>query len=262
MTIFIKLGGSLITDKNTESSFRSENAVRLADEMQQARMQKPDLKLVIGHGSGSFGHFAASRYNTIAGVRTVEEWHGFADVARAATDLNHLITQVLWAAGLPVWRLQPSASAICQDGKLVEMAVEPVHTALNHGLVPLVHGDVALDRALGGTIISTETIFAYLARHLPVTTILLLGEVPGVLDDSGNTIPVITPSNVAKFQPVLGGSAGTDVTGGMFSKVMGMLDLTRSIPGLRIRILDGREAGVLESTLTGQAEPGTLIYTP
>ena len=30
---------------------------------------RPELRLVIGHGSGSFGHVAAARYDTLAGVQ-------------------------------------------------------------------------------------------------------------------------------------------------------------------------------------------------
>lgn len=34
------------------------------------------------------------------------------------------------------------------------------------GIVPVVHGDVAFDQELGGTVASTEEIFAFLAREL------------------------------------------------------------------------------------------------
>lgn len=38
--------------------------------------------------------------------------------------------------------------------------------ALKVGLVPVVHGDVAFDEELGGTIASTETIFSFLAHEM------------------------------------------------------------------------------------------------
>lgn len=38
--------------------------------------------------------------------------------------------------------------------------------ALRAGLVPVVHGDVAFDEELGGTVASTEEIFSFLAREL------------------------------------------------------------------------------------------------
>jgi isopentenyl phosphate kinase len=259
MLTFVKLGGSLITDKRVEASFRQEAAARIASEISRARRERPELQLVVGHGSGSFGHFAAKQHQTISGVHTPEQWRGFAEVATVAAELNYLVARELSAAGIPVWRLQPSASAISRDGVLISLALESLRLGLAHGLVPLVYGDVARDEVRGGTIISTETIFFYLAKHLPVNQILLLGEVEGVLDSAGQVIPAITPANFESVRHYLGGSAGTDVTGGMATKVQDMLALAQQVPGLAIRILDGRQPDLLYETLLGEAQPGTLI---
>lgn len=259
MLTFVKLGGSLITDKRAENTFRPDVMARIATELAAALSRRDNLRLVLGHGSGSFGHVAAKRYGTMQGVHTPEQWRGFAHVATVASQLSQLVANSLFEASVPVWRLQPSASARSTNGVLVEMALAPLQAALEHGLVPLVHGDVALDDTRGGTIISTETIFFYLAQHLPVDQILLLGEVEGVYDHNGVVIPEITPANYDAIESALGGSAGTDVTGGMETKVRDMLALVKSLPNLSIRIMDGREPGLLERTLLGQAHPGTLL---
>jgi isopentenyl phosphate kinase len=54
--VFLKLGGSLITDKDTPRSPRRDVLARLAAEILYAHRQRPQMQLVIGHGSGSFGH--------------------------------------------------------------------------------------------------------------------------------------------------------------------------------------------------------------
>lgn len=259
MLTFVKLGGSLITDKQVEASFRREAAERVAQEIAAALWQAQDLRLLLGHGSGSFGHFAAKRYRTMEGVHSPEEWRGFAHVATIAGHLNALTAQTLDAAGVPVWRFQPSASALSRDGVIVHMASDAIKTALDHDLVPLVYGDVALDEVRGGTIISTEKIFFYLAQKLPVKQILLLGEVDGVYDVNGAVIPRITPENFPEIERALGGSAGTDVTGGMESKVQDMLALTQAVPDLTIRIMNGAQPDLLRQTLVGERRPGTLI---
>lgn len=259
MLTFIKLGGSLITDKNVESSFRENVTARIGDEIASALKEKPDLRILLGHGSGSFGHFAAKRYRTIEGVHTPEEWRGFAEVATTAAELNYLVAKTLRSADLPVWRFQSSASALASDGKITHLAYEPVQQALEHGLLPLVYGDVSLDSMRGGTIISTETIFFYLAQHLPVDQILLLGEISGVYDQNGTVIPKITPANITEIENALGGSSGTDVTGGMETKVRDMLALTQHLPNLQIRIMDGRQPDLLRQTLIGEVQSGTLI---
>lgn len=257
---FVKLGGSLITDKRVENRFRADMAQRVSEAINTALAEDTDLRLLVGHGSGSFGHVAAKQYGTIHGVETPEQWRGFAHVATMAAELNHLMAKTLDTAGVPVWRMQPSASALAEDGVLVTMVWEPIRIALEHGLVPLVYGDVALDSVRGGTIVSTETVFFYLARHLPVQRILLVGDVEGVYDGVGQVIREITPETLPAVESALGGSAGTDVTGGMETKVRDMVALAQNIPGLSIRIMSGTDAALLEATLLGSAEPGTLIH--
>ena len=95
-----------------------------------------------------------------------------------------------------------------------------------------------------------------LTDPLKPSWLLLAGEVPGVLDEAGNVIPLITAANFDDIKPVLGGSRGTDVTGGMVSKVKSMLALVESQPSLTIRILSGLEAGLIGAALVNPASAG------
>lgn len=257
MLTLVKLGGSLITDKRVEASFRADIMDRLATEIRDAL--HAETELIIGHGSGSFGHFAAQRHNTLNGVRTLEQWRGFAEVATIAAQLNHLVAKSLHEHDVPVWRIQPSASVQCENGIITSMATQPLQAALSNQLVPLLYGDVALDAIRGGTIVSTETIFAYIVHQFPVRRILLLGEVDGVYDTEKRVIPHITNNNIEAFKHALGGSDGTDVTGGMYTKVLDMLALTRVRPDLQIRIMNGTQEDLLRRTLLEREVPGTLI---
>lgn len=261
--VFVKLGGSLITDKNVEATARPEVIRRLAGEVRRALDARPDLRLLLGHGSGSFGHMAAQRYHVQTGVT---DWRGYAEAGAAATRLNRIVTDIFLEAGVPVVSIQPSASARCRGGELQTLAVHPVQYALEHGLVPLVYGDVALDDLWGSTIISTETIFVYLARLFPPQRILLVGEVKGVYttdphhDPRARLVPLLQASRIEEAQSVLSGSHGVDVTGGMRSKVQGMVDLVRDMPASQVALLSGLEPGLLERTLgNAYLNPGTLI---
>jgi isopentenyl phosphate kinase len=257
---FLKLGGSLITDKTKRETPRLDVMKRIAREIYQARNRRQDLKVVLGHGSGSFGHFMAKEYHTRRGVGSTEEWLGFAKVSATASRLNHLLIETMLDAGLPVVRVQPSASVRCKDGEIVAMNVTVIQDALKAGLVPIVYGDVAFDTIRGGTIISTEEILGFLAGVFSPSWLLLAGEVSGVLDHNRRAIPVITRDNLDQIQTVLGGSHGTDVTGGMKSKVHGMLDLVSRHPDLKIGIFSGLEEGSMLSALFDPARSvGTLI---
>jgi isopentenyl phosphate kinase len=265
--LFLKLGGSLITDKTRPQALRSDVLERLAGEIAEAFAARPDLRLLLGHGSGSFGHVTARQHGTRAGVRTAEQWRGFAETGRVAAELNRLVVDALAAAGLPALRIQPSASARCRNGELLSLAERPIVEALEHGLLPVVHGDVAFDEARGGTIISTEEIFAWLARRLRPARIILAGEVDGVLTAdpatgiAGEVIPLITPENLAAVESALGGSRGVDVTGGMVAKVREMLALAQRIEGLReIHIISGLRPGLVRDALLRDDIPeGTRI---
>ena len=258
--VFIKFGGSLITDKRQRETPRQDVLQRLAKELQAAREADPTLRMVLGHGSGSFGHWEASRHDTQDGVRTAEAWRGFAQVSAAAARLNRLVTDTLLDAGVPVLSLQPSASALAESGKVVAWTLDPVRRALAQNLVPLIFGDVAFDRVQGGTILSTETLLAHLATKMHPQRVLLLGNAPGVLDDGRELIPLITPETYPAIARFLRGSAHVDVTGGMADKVEQMLALVRRIPGLRVWILTGREPGNLyQALLAPPSITGTRI---
>ena len=257
---FLKLGGSLITDKLAVEVAREETLRRLATEIASARQQRPEISLVLGHGSGSFGHSVAARYQTQSGVRDTEQWMGFCKVSAAAARLNRLVGQALLDAGVPVVTLQPSASAVCDDGLLVELSATSVEAALHAGVVPLLYGDVAFDRVRGGTIISTEQVLGFLAHKLHPEWLLLGGNTSGVYDTNGKVVTHITGANFAGIREALGGSAGTDVTGGMASKVRDMLALAEQHQGLSMRIFSGLEPGRLRDILLDPQQPaGTLI---
>jgi isopentenyl phosphate kinase len=56
MYTFIKWGGSVITDKAGREAADLPLIQRLAAELAAARAARPDRRIILGHGSGSFGH--------------------------------------------------------------------------------------------------------------------------------------------------------------------------------------------------------------
>ncbi len=258
---FLKLGGSLITDKHTPLTARPTILARIANEIAAARHDNPGLLLLIGHGSGSFGHAVAEKYHTANGVHTQQGWWGFADVWQAARQLNELVIRALIAADLPVISFPPSAGVIAENRQVDHWDSEPLQHALKHNLIPLVQGDVIFDRRLGGTIFSTEIIFQYLAKRLRPHRILLAGLDEGVWVDAKDKTEIvskITPENVQNVLPLLDGAETVDVTGGMRAKVQTMLTLVEEIPSLNINIFSGAQPGAIYNALSG-AVPGTRI---
>jgi isopentenyl phosphate kinase len=257
--IFLKLGGSLITDKALPETPRLDILRRVAHEIAAARTSRPDLQILLGHGSGSYGHQAASRYRTHLGAASEMDWRGFAEVWRVANLLNRLVVDAMLEAGLPAISFPPSASAIADEGEIVSLADEPIARALSVGLLPVVAGDVAFDRKRGSTIVSTERVFARMANALHPSHLLLAGVEPGVFADYPANTRVFDRLRGADLGPTtLAGPAATDVTGGMADKVRHAMAMARALPGLQVRIFSGVEPGAVQAALSG--EPiGTLV---
>ena len=261
--VFLKLGGSAITDKTRGATARQDVIHNIARQVREALNREPGLNILLGHGSGSFGHFTAKK----SGYGEAGNWLAYAETGASAARLNRLVADIFLAERVPVVTIQPSASARCRDGQLVELAVGPVRTALEHGLLPLVYGDVAFDDMREMTIVSTEMIFALLAPTLKPRRILLAGIVDGAFtadplqDPSARLIREITPTNAAQVESQLRGSHGYDVTGGMINKVKTMLELVGQEPDISVRLLSATHEGlVARALLNEEIDAGTLIH--
>ena len=261
--VFLKLGGSLITDKHTPRTPRLSVLNRLAGEIQAGLKENPSLMMLIGHGSGSFGHTSGNQYHTRDGVSTPEEWLGFSQVWGDAGDLNRLVMAALRGAGLPAVGFPPSASILTHNRKIISWELGPIQSALENNLLPVVYGDVAFDQNLGGTILSTEDLFVHLAAALRPQRILLAGLDPGVWQDYPERTCLYEEISLADKKDLAGiinPSAATDVTGGMGDKVNQMLDLISTMPNLEAYIFSGTEPGTVQRALSGDS-PGTRLHS-
>lgn len=258
---FLKLGGSLITDKSRPRTLRRQVLERLAGEIATAWQKKPGQALLIGNGAGSFGHTTAKTHGTRQGVHTAEQWRGFVDVWNEAASLNKHVTDALQTSGLPAVAIHPSGTVLAEDGRVANWDITPIKATLANGLIPVIHGDVIFDTVRGGTILSTEDLFSYLAHKLNPDRILLAGIEQGVWADYPNrtkVIETITSKNLAEILPSISESQAADVTGGMFSKVQQSMQLVDRIPGLEILIFSGFIPGMVERALMGEMV-GTLL---
>jgi len=260
--IFVKLGGSLITEKDRPFTARTDVISRLAREL-KAAWDTFKGRLVLGHGSGSFGHVAAER----SGLLTSEDADASAAVALSRTQqavaaLHRRVVTALREEGVPVFSFAPSSAFVTEGGEPTDVRVEPVRRALEFGVLPVTFGDVFLDRNDRTTICSTETVFRVLiealaARGLATDRVLWFGDTEGVYDAQGETIGTLTPDRAEQLLGEVGAPSGTDVTGGMKHRLDVALTLARrGIPSL---ITSGLEAGRLRRTLRGARGRGTQV---
>jgi isopentenyl phosphate kinase len=259
--VLVKLGGSLITEKSREGVARHDDIVRLAAEIARA-LPHLGARLVLGHGSGSFGHAAAHRSGIAAGLRSPAQLVGIARTQDRAAALHRLVVGALLEAGLAPFSIAPSNAVVTHSGEPAGSNAEPLLRALEIRLLPVVYGDVVLDRDQGVAILSTEGALAWAAEQLlaagyEIRRALWCGETDGLYDGAGKTVPHLSADAALASLDSVVDPAGPDVTGGMRLRLATALRLARrGIPSL---LLNGRTPGALERALLGAAVPGTEI---
>lgn len=267
----VKLGGSVITEKDRPETLDGESLDRSADSIAAAldgvgagaadgatggggEIDGDDAApgadvdgLVIVHGGGSFGHYNASEYgvDTSSGTHdpvAIDTIHG------AMTTLNRFVLDRLLERGVPAVPVHPFSTAFRGSDGDVRLPTGQVATMLGEGFVPVLHGDLVSHAGEGATVVSGDELVTELSGTLSADRIGLCSTVPGVLDADETVIDRI--DSFETVEAVLGGSDATDVTGGMAAKVRALLEIE---PAASIFGIDD-----LADFLAG-AKPGTTI---
>lgn len=232
MTTFIKFGGSVITDKRLSQTPDLPIIHALARAIATVQQHAPHQRIVLSHGSGSYGHVAAAQYGIHRGLGADADWYGFAVTAGAALRLNRIVVDALLDVHVPAFSLQPSTTVQTQAGAVVSWDTSHIERALEHHLMPVIHGDVAFDRTQGCSIASTERLLQWLCTvpALAPSRIILVGESAVYTADphanpDAERIPLIHRNNIDTVIGGASGSYGIDVTGGMASKIRLMWSL-------------------------------------
>lgn len=258
--ILIKLGGSIITDKNKEFVAKGDNIKRLAKEIKESQKVFSG-KIIIGHGAGSFAHIPAKKYQTKEGLINPKSLMGAAVTESAARQLNQILIDEFIKEKLPVFPFSP-ASFIFSDAESYNKSyIDPIKNALLAGFLPVVYGDVVMDKKQGFTIFSTEKVFSILAGNLSKSYLIrsvLVADVDGVYDKDGNTISVISRKNFDQLKNSIAGAKNIDVTGGMLHKVEESLKIAKELE-IETVIINGKRSGELMKAIKQQNSFGTII---
>jgi len=219
MTILIKIGGSVITDKAVEGSIRYDEITRLAKVLLQA--QEP---VILVHGAGSLGHPEAKRYAIQNGV-TVRNSEGINITHEAVSRLNFAIVSSLRHEGIEAVTFPPFAAALAENGRLTFCGEKQISCLLDVGIMPVLFGDVVCDTKKGGCIVSGDQIVSYLAQALHVSRVGFVTQTGGVIQNSA-IIEKISRNSFSEisFTPV----EAADVTGGMKGKIEELLLLAEA----------------------------------
>jgi len=252
--IFIKLGGSLITNKEKAYSLRRDNVQKVAKSLSNIIRKKKDTLFIIGNGAGSYGHYAAT-------LNDYSKPFGFAFLQQKVKELNSIIVDELLRNNVPAIPIPFSSISTAKNKVLKSVYIDSLKGFLESGVVPVVYGDVIYDAANNSTIFSTEKIFSILCDKLGssynISKIIHLTTVNGFLDEENSAIPLVTQKNFNSLKKNLSKTKGYDVTGGMIHKVEESVKLAEK--GIETHIVNGEINNVLELIMLDKKLVGTLI---
>ncbi len=251
--LYLKMGGSLITDKKVAYKPLLNNIQNIADIIKT--INQP---MIIAHGSGSFGHTSAKKYG---GLKSYSSRIGIAKVSRDASAINNIVVDELLKNDLPVVSFRPQSFLLANEGRLKQGFFKPILESLKQGLIPIIYGDVIWDKSWQSTIFSGEKILYELAKYLikqnyEVNAVIQLSDVDGVMSSDGKIIKEITNSNWRTIKQYIYPLNVTDVTGGMTHKIEQALKATRY--NISTYIINGKDKS-LEMLLNKTLNSGTLI---
>ena len=223
-------------------------------------LKETDIELVLAHGAGSYGHIKAKQYRAQQGIHPDYGWEGYYLIRQDMMFLNLRFIQLCAEENLFPITIQPSAIITAKAGNIVSLNSNVIKSLLESNQIPLLHGDIVVDESQGFTIASTEDILSFLASYLPFNRVIMVSDVPGVLDAQGEIIPVINHNNFDNVMSLPGRAKGADVTGGMKKKVEHLYNLIRKSYLTEACILSCNSNMVeLKNAIIGIAKQGTRI---
>ncbi|WP_248896978.1 isopentenyl phosphate kinase [Haloplanus halobius] len=217
MTTVLKLGGSLITDKERQETLDDAALSAAADAVADA---SDDLALV--HGAGSFGHHYAEKHG-VSVSEGASDADDILEIHGSMTTLNRFVLSRLHERGVSALPVHPLSAGARDADATLDLPIVAVERMLGEGFVPVSHGDVITHENRGATILSGDEVVVRFAEGLDADRVGLCSTVDGVYDESGAVIDHIR--SLDDVAAALGGSDATDVTGGMAGKVRTLLGL-------------------------------------
>ncbi len=258
--LIVKLGGSVITDKEKPLTPDLETIDRLAVEVSRTGLRR----MVLLHGGGSFGHHVASQYAILDGHKHPSQLIGLAKTRQAMMALNKLVVDALLNHDVPAISIQPSACLLTRRGRILRFMLSPVERLLNLHLIPVMYGDAVLDTELGFTILSGDQLTSRLAIDLGASKVVVGVDVDGLytkdpkVSQDASLIEEMSLQELRSLVNILGRAKTTDVTGGMLGKVRELIPAIER--GIKVRVVNAKKAEVLYKALINEEVRGTILH--
>jgi len=159
----LKLGGSLLTDKNKPFSLRGEVLENCINQIIES-----NKLIVLIHGGGSFGHPIAKKYQISQGLNDSikDQIIGLSKTHEAMNKFNSIIINKILDKGNSAISVQPSSIFVQDFNEIIFKSIDPIEKMLDLGIMPVLYGDIILSWDSSFTILSGDQIILKLCEKI------------------------------------------------------------------------------------------------
>ncbi len=243
--ILIKLGGSIITNKEKSLSPRKKSIDKIV-----RALKKIDEPIIVVHGGGSYGHYWSVKYNMHTKPANYNT-HGVSVVKNSMVELNKIILDSFLKNRLNPYCLPPTDFIF--GNKPIIKKVKEIEKIAKSNLVPVTFGDALWFGKKKSYILSGDRIMSILAKILKPRLCVFVLDVDGLYSDP-KTKKLI--HELKREKPLILKSS-KDVTGGMKRKVDEATKISKN--GMNVFFVNGNKPERIVDAVKRKKFHGTLF---
>ena len=243
--ILIKLGGSIITNKEKPLSARRKTIESVLKQIRKIKEPK-----IIVHGGGSYGHYWSVKYDMHTKPAKYD-LKGVSVVKNSMIALNKIILDMAVKNRLNPYSLPPTD--FMSGNRSIKSKILTINDIAKSGLTPITYGDALWYGQKKSYILSGDVIMTALAKVLKPRLSIFALNVDGVYSNMKSKKLIY---DFKKEKPSISANK-MDVTGGMTRKITEAVKMSRS--GLKVFFANGNKPQRITDAVSGKKFEGTLF---
>lgn len=243
--LLIKLGGSIITNKEKPLSARRKTIENITKQL-----RKIDESIIIVHGGGSYGHYWSVKYDMHTKPSNYDV-SGVAVVKNSMVELNKIILDTCLKNKLNPYCLPPTD--FMSGNKPIRRKVLEIKKIAKSGLTPITFGDALWYGENKSYILSGDKIMTILAKNLRPRLSIFVLNVDGLFSD----LKTKTIIKEIGSQKITISKNKMDVTGGMARKVEEATKISKM--GIKVFFVNGNKPQRIVQAVKKSEFEGTLF---
>ena len=243
--ILIKLGGSIITNKEKPLSARRKTIDNILNQINRIREPK-----ILVHGGGSYGHYWSVKYDMHTKPAKYD-MRGVSIVKNSMIDLNKIILNSAVKNRINAYCLPPTD--FMNGNKPIKNKILTINEIAKSGLTPITYGDALWFGKKKSYILSGDVIMSMIGKILKPRLSIFVLDVDGVYS---NTKSKKLIRDFKKEKPIISKNK-IDVTGGMTRKITEATNMSKS--GLKVFFVNGNKPKRILDAVSGKKFEGTIF---